>query len=176
MNLKTGQNKYHSIGEPILGIEWYLESDGELCVKSNSLFLGYYKDKEQTDTRMHNGFLKTEDLISIDDRGYFYVTGRKNDFINVMGQKVYPKEIEETLSVFSEIKEVCVTAEADSARGQIPILHLVPFNFEIDKTSFEQKYLQSVNGKMDDFKIPRKFVWHQSFPKSPLGKVLKSKL
>ncbi len=176
VNLKTSEKKYHSIGEPIPGIEWHLADDGELCVKSDSLFSGYYKNSQATAERMNGKFLKTEDLISIDDDGFFYVTGRKNDVINVMGQKLYPKEIEQFILNFKEIAESCVTSRSDEKRGQIPVLHLIAKNRDLNKINFEKKIISEFSQQFEDFKIPRTFVWHDAFPKSPLGKILKSKL
>lgn len=176
VNLRTEKQKYHSIGEPIPGINWFLEDDGELCVQSKSLFSGYYKNAAETELRITKGHLKTEDLMVIDDEGFFYITGRKNDVINVMGQKVYPKEIEQLMVQFPEIKECCVTSKEDAARGQTPVLHLISQKDDLDHAAFEQNLIQTLSQKIEDYKIPRHFVWHTSFPKSPLGKVLKSKL
>ena len=125
---------------------------------------------------MANGYLKSEDLITVDTAGDFYITGRKNDFINVLGKKVSPQEIENTLLSFSEISECCVTSEVDPDRGQRPVLHLVAKTNDLNKELFEKQYLEKLSGQVEDFKIPRKIVWHNSLPKSPLGKILKSKL
>ncbi|MCB0369748.1 MAG: long-chain fatty acid--CoA ligase, partial [Bdellovibrionales bacterium] len=133
-NFKADSNHYTSIGRPIPGIEWNVASDGELMVKSKALFSGYYKNFAETENRMENHFLKTEDLVSVDDQGFFYISGRKNDFINVLGQKVYPKEIEEKLGIIEGVAEYCITAQDDTQRGQIPVLHLVPTNQGQDKS------------------------------------------
>ena len=174
VNLKTEFQKYDSIGEPIAGIEWKLASDGELLVKSDALFSGYYKKSQETADRMNKeGYLQTEDLINIDN-GFFYIVGRKNDFINVMGKKVYPKEIEEKISKCINIKEFCVTGAPDTERGQIAVLHLLDTGE--NKEGVESLIYQDLQLHLESYKIPRKIVWHKSFPKSPLGKILKSKL
>lgn len=176
VNIKGGQNNYHSIGEVIKGIEWKLEKDGELLVKAPSLFTGYYRNENETQSRLVEGFLKTEDLITIDQNGFFYITGRKNDVINIMGKKVYPKEIENILAPLKSLREFCITSSVDPDRGQIVVLHAVKNDTAIPTEALEKEVLTFLDGKLEDFKIPRKFVWHENLPKSPLGKILKSKL
>lgn len=176
VNIKSNQDNYHSIGEVIKGIEWKLADDGELLVKAPSLFSGYYRNESETKNRLEQGFLKTEDLITIDKDGFFYITGRKNDVINIMGKKVFPKEIEGALAALKSLKEYCITSASDHDRGQIAVLHAVRNDAAVSTESIEKEILAYLSGKLEDFKIPRKFVWHDHLPKSPLGKILKSKL
>ncbi len=176
VNIKSNQNNYHSIGEVIKGIDWKLGDDGELLVKAPSLFSGYYRNATETENRFDQGFLKTEDLITIDQDGFFYITGRKNDVINIMGKKVFPREIENALAPLKSLKEFSITSATDPDRGQIAVLHAVKNDTSVSSEGIEKEVIQFLSGKLEDFKIPRKFVWHDNLPKSPLGKILKSKL
>ncbi len=174
VNLKADSDKYDSIGEPIPGIDWKLSADSELWVRSKALFSGYYRKKEETEQRMTvDGYLMTEDLINVSQE-FLYIVGRKNDFINVMGKKVYPKEIEDQLASMGGLADYCVTSEPDPERGQVPVLHLVQSHLDTEMT--EKKIFEYLTNHMEQFKIPKKIKWHASFPKSPLGKVIKSKL
>jgi long-chain acyl-CoA synthetase len=176
VNLDSRSATAASIGEAIPGIQWKVASDGELLVRSKALFQGYYKDPQQTKDRFHNGFLKTQDLVTVDNNNFLYVTGRKNDFINVMGKKVFPREIEDQLSDFPLIKEYCVVGVPDPIRGEVPALFLSPAELKSDKIKIENCIIAELSKKLEEFKVPRKFIWIDKFPKSPIGKILRSQL
>lgn len=176
VNLDQDNVHAASIGQPLIGIEWKVDADGELFVKSPALFQEYFKDPELTQQRLENGFLKTQDLVSVGENGFLYITGRKNDFINVMGKKVYPREIEDKMQFFPEIKESCVIAMPDPTRGQIPVLCLVANGIIRSKVSVESDLIAELSARLEEFKVPRTFVWMDKFPKSPIGKVLRSQL
>ncbi len=176
VNLDKNNAHAASIGQPLVGIDWQVDGDGELLVNSPALFQGYFKNPELTAERIQNGYLKTQDLVSVGEKGFLYITGRKNDFINVMGKKVYPREIEDQMQAFPEIKESCVLAMPDATRGQIPVLFLVPNGIITDKNSVENNIIAELSLKLEEFKVPRQFVWLDKFPKSPIGKILRSQV
>ena len=92
-----GTVAYDSIGRPIEGIEWRLEgatsTEGELVVRSKSMFSGYLDDEAATREKLRDGWLYTGDLVSVDALGLFRVVGRKEDFVKVNGFKVYAAEV-----------------------------------------------------------------------------------
>ena len=176
VNLDSNNAKASSIGQPIPGIEWQVSSDGELLVKSMALFQGYFKNQQQTDERIENGFLKTQDLVSLGENQFLYITGRKNDFINVMGKKVFPREIEDQMADFPMIVESCVIGVPDAVRGQVPALFLISADFKYDKNEIEKTIISELMEKLEDFKVPKKIIWVEKFPKSPIGKILRAQL
>jgi long-chain acyl-CoA synthetase len=78
------------------GIEAKTAEDGELLIKSPTLFSGYYNDPESTNAVLRDGWLYTGDIARVDDEGYWYITGRKKEIIvSSNGKKIYPSRVED---------------------------------------------------------------------------------
>lgn len=88
--------------------------DNELWIKGDNLFLGYYKDEENTRAALtEDGWLRTGDLARIDEDGFLYITGRiKNLIILSNGENVSPESIEEPFYKCDELKD-CLVKEED---------------------------------------------------------------
>ena len=90
-----GHPKPGSIGKPLPGVEVRVAGDGELLVKSPSLMSRYYKDPDATAEVLRDGWLHTGDIGSVDQDGYFFITGRKKEMIiSSTGKKIYPSRVE----------------------------------------------------------------------------------
>ncbi len=87
--------KSGSIGVPFTGVEFKIAEDGELLIRSASLFSGYYKDPGSTASVLRDGWLHTGDVAERDSEGYYYITGRKKDLLVASnGKKIFPARIE----------------------------------------------------------------------------------
>jgi long-chain acyl-CoA synthetase len=87
--------KSGSIGVALPGVELRLAEDGELLVKSATLFAGYYKDPAASAAVLRDGWLYTGDIAEFDTGSYVYITGRKKELIvSSNGKKIYPARIE----------------------------------------------------------------------------------
>lgn len=83
--------------------------DGEICVKRRCKFLGYWGDKELSESVYDNeGFFKTGDIGHIDDDGFVYITDRKKDVIDYINGWVFPSEVEEVIMKLPGVDSVCV--------------------------------------------------------------------
>lgn len=101
-----------SIGKPLPGIEVKLSDAGELLVKSPCLFSGYLNDEDSTARVLREGWLHTGDLASIDDRGYLYITGRKDELIvSSTGKKVFPARVENLFKMEPLISQVLLIGD-----------------------------------------------------------------
>ena len=89
-------------------MEYRLE-DGELCMKGDAVMLGYYKDPEATAAVLRDGWFHTGDLARIDEDGYIYLTGRKNNLMVLpSGENVSPEELEAKLARCPAVREALV--------------------------------------------------------------------
>lgn len=103
-------HKIGSVGRTTHGARAKLSPEGEICVKNDSLMLGYYKLPEETakvfDT---DGYLRTGDVGEYDHDGYLFITGRaKDQFKTDKGKYISPGPIELELSRNPDIGQVCV--------------------------------------------------------------------
>ncbi len=88
--------KSGSIGKMLPGIEAKLAEDGEMMIKSPTLFDGYFNDPDSTESVLRDGWLYTGDIARVDDEGYWYITGRKKEIIvSSNGKKIYPSRVED---------------------------------------------------------------------------------
>ncbi|MBI4276958.1 MAG: acyl--CoA ligase, partial [Armatimonadetes bacterium] len=97
-------------GRPVAGTEEVATGEvGELVVRNPGIAKGYYKQPELTRDRFTaDGWLYTGDLARRDAQGYLSISGRKDDMINVGGEHVYPKEVEDLLQRHPRIVDAAV--------------------------------------------------------------------
>jgi len=101
--------KIDTVGVPIKGLKVKLSKEKEILVRGDSLMKGYWKDKNNTDKVIINGWLHTGDLGFIDDEGYIKISGRMNEMIvNSGGENIAPVPIENLLLEYEEIEQAMV--------------------------------------------------------------------
>ena len=101
-----------SVGFPWPGNQMMIAPDGELLVRGISVSKGYHNLPEATAEAFVDGWFKTGDLASIDDRGHLRITGRKKELIVTAGGKnVSPEILEESLSTHPLIANIIVVGD-----------------------------------------------------------------
>jgi len=106
------QIKHGSVGEPIKGVDLKLGEDGEIMVKGDSVFCGYYRDPAATKEAVCEGWYATGDVGQLDEDGHLYIVDRKKDIIITSGGKnISPSEIENKLKCSMYIKEAIVIGD-----------------------------------------------------------------
>lgn len=119
MNASCDPKKIKSVGKPMQGCEVKI-IDGEVCLKSEAVFCGYYKDPEETAKALADGWLHTGDLGYLDEEGYLYLTGRKKDcIILASGENVNPEELEELLERIPFVEEALVRGKDEKICARI---------------------------------------------------------
>lgn len=104
--------RFGTVGLPLDGIEVKLSDEGELMIRSDSVFKGYFKNQEATDKTIQEGWLYTGDIGEIDESGHIKITDRKKDIIITAGGKnIAPQYIENKLKCSSYINDAVVVGE-----------------------------------------------------------------
>ena len=105
--------RFGTVGPAIPGIELRVADDGELLVRSTTVFAGYYKDPEATKAVLdEDGWLHTGDIASIDEDGFVTITDRKKDILVTAGGKnVAPQNIENDLKSSKYVSQAVVLGD-----------------------------------------------------------------
>jgi long-chain acyl-CoA synthetase len=185
VNPLKGQRKFGSIGLPIIGTEAkVVDSEdhtkelavgepGELLVKGPQVMAGYWNDPEETGQSLHEGWLSTGDIATMDEEGYFYIVDRKKDMILSAGYNVYPREVEEVLYQHPKVLEASVVGLPDGLRGEKITAYLVLKPGQTAKAAEIRSFCRE---RLAPYKQPRTVVFKESLPKSLAGKVLRRQL
>ena len=148
-------------------------SQGELWIKG-PVMAGYYKEEELTKAVLtDDGWLKTGDIATCDEDGFYYIVGRKKDMIKVAGEIVFPDEVEEKMQRFPAISEVAVIGIEDKMRGEVPKAFIVTKD---DQQFDEDKLRIFLKEHLAHFKIPHYFEVVKELPKNRTGKIDKQLL
>lgn len=101
--------------------------EGEIAAKGDNVMLGYYKDPERTRTVFtDDGWFRTNDLATVDEKGRYYIKGRlSNMILGPSGENIYPEEIENVINNMDEVNE-SIVLERDGR-----LVALVQFNDNI---------------------------------------------
>ncbi len=146
---------------------------GELYARSGQLIVGYHANESGTREAMREGFFSVGDLARQDERGYFFLEGRKRDMIISGGVNVYPAEVEAVLDDHPAIAESAVVGIADAEWGE-RVRAVVVVKPGAETTADElSEYCRKLLAKP---KVPREFVFVEALPRNPTGKVLKREL
>ncbi|HEY6141699.1 MAG TPA: acyl-CoA synthetase [Thermoanaerobaculia bacterium] len=164
-NPYVGERRAGTVGFPLPGVSARIV-DGELFVKSPTLFAGYWRRPEATAAAFDDGWFRTGDLAERSPDGYVTLKGRKSDLIISGGFNIYPREIEEFLLEQPEVDEGAVVGVPDAVRGELPVAFVVG---EID----EEELARRCREELASFKVPRRFVRVDALPRTALGKVQK---
>jgi long-chain acyl-CoA synthetase len=162
-----------SIGKPLPGVEVRISEEGELLLRGEMLFSGYFNDPAATSAVLRGGWLHTGDLAEIDADGYVWITGRKKEVIvSSNGKKIFPAKIEGLFKLEPLINQVMLlgdrmpyvtalfTIHADAAAS----LGLVPPGTPLEEAAraasvFKavQEIVARVNRQLAPFEQIRKF-------------------
>jgi long-chain acyl-CoA synthetase len=105
--------RFGTVGKPLPGVELRIAPDGEILIRSNTVFAGYYHDERATSEVLDGeGFVHTGDVGHIDDDGFLVITDRKKDIIVTAGGKnVAPQNLENDLKAHRIVSQAVVVGD-----------------------------------------------------------------
>lgn len=177
-----------SVGIAIPGTEVWLEDEqgnrlgpgevGELVVRGRHVMRGYWEAPEATAQRYRPGPLPGErvcytgDLFRMDEEGYLYFVGRKDDIIKSRGEKVAPKEVENVIYELPGVTAVAVVGVPDPILGQAIKAFVVSTNPDLT----EKQILAHCRARLEDFMTPRYVEFRDELPVNASGKIARREL
>jgi len=144
---------------------------GELEVRGPNVMAGYHElPVETAEALSPDGWLRTGDLVTMDDGGVLRMRGRRKEMIVSGGENLFPVEIENSLAAHPDVAQAAVVGVPDRRWGEaaVAFVRLVP-GATADPTGLEGFLRQRLAG----FKVPRRWVFVDSFPLTASGKVQK---
>ena len=172
-----------SIGKPLPDVEVKVVDDdgkdlpngevGEILVRTPRLMKGYANEKGEGVSPAQEGWLPTRDMGWIDEEGYIFLAGRKDDMIIRGGENIAPAEVEAVLHSHPDVEEAAVIGIPDVEWGQqvgaVVVLRGTSSASSDDLIEFCRQRLAS-------FKKPQVVHLIDELPKNQMGKVLKKDL
>lgn len=154
------------------GNEVALGEPGEMYVKGPQVMEGYLNRPEATAEMMHDGWLATGDIATVDEQGYFYIVDRKKDMILVSGFNVFPNEVEEVAAMHDDIIEVAAIGIPHDVSGEIVKLFAVRKSESLTEKILIDHCRQHLTG----YKVPKMVEFRDELPKTNVGKILRKEL
>jgi acyl-CoA synthetase (AMP-forming)/AMP-acid ligase II len=144
---------------------------GEICVRSEVVMAGYWRDPDATAKAIRQGWLATGDVGRLDADGYLTLLDRSKDLVISGGTNIYPREVEEALLTHPDVAEVSVIGRTDPEWGEVVVAFVV-CRQPLTVTELDAHCLN----RMARFKRPKHYHFVASLPKNNYGKVVKTEL
>ena len=180
-NVITDRKFNGTIGIPVPSVDIIVVDDngetvgynqsGEMCIKGPNITSGYF-NKDNTNDFTKDGYFRTGDIISMDEKGYITLLDRKKDMILVSGFNVFPNEIESVMLDCKGIVECAVIGIPDDHQGEAVKIYIVPADNNVTKEDIKEFAIDNLTG----YKCPRHIEFVSELPKSNVGKILRQKL
>jgi fatty-acyl-CoA synthase len=149
------------------------EEPGEIIVRGPNVFAGYWRREEATRTAFQDGWFHTGDMGRRDEDGFVYIIGRKLEMIISSGENIYPAEVERAIQSLPEVSEAAVVGIPDGKRGEVVAAFVL---LHPGRQINEQGLSTALQPKIALYKIPRKVIFVENFPRNAAGKILKGVL
>lgn len=146
---------------------------GEMIARGPGLSLGYWRKDLETQKAFKKEWFHTEDVCTIDERGYIRVIDRLKDMVITGGENVYPAEVEKVLHIHPCVKESCVIGTPHPVWGEaVTAVCVLRDQGNVDA----KELIDFCKGKIAGYKTPKIIHFLSELPRSGAGKILKREL
>ena len=168
-------------GYEVLGVQVKLDAggnnpgprEGEILIKGNSIFNGYYDNHHATSEAIIDGWFRTGDWGREYDGGWIVVIDRAKDMIKSGGENISSTEVEQILTKHPAIAEAAVIPIPNKEWGEVPKAFVV---LKPGTNTSETEILDYCRSNMAHFKAPKSIEFLDLLPRTVTGKVTKSDL
>jgi long-chain acyl-CoA synthetase len=178
-NMRGALKKRGSCGRPLPDSELKIVAEdgltelgpdqiGELVLRNPGLAKGYWKLPAATAQKFRDGWLYTGDLMRRDRDEYYYFVGRKDDMINVAGENVYPKEVEDILLKHPNVVDAVVVPSTHEVKGAVPVVFIVE---RLKGAATEEDIKSFFLQRGAPYAHPRRVYFSDALPLNGAGKV-----
>jgi long-chain acyl-CoA synthetase len=172
-----------SVGRVLGGIDVRLVGDdgedvpvgdaGEIWVRGDNVFLGYWNDQAATDRVLRDRWLLTGDIAVADEDGYLYLVDRAKDLIIVSGFNVFPAEVEGVLLTHPDVVEAGVLGVPHPHHGEAVKAYVVAAaGSQLD----EDALIDYAADYLARYKCPTKVLFVEQLPRNAAGKLIRREL
>ena len=146
---------------------------GEIVLRGENIFKGYFKNPEATARAFRGGWFHTGDVGYRDAEGFFHIVDRKSDMIIRGGENIYPREIDELLYKHEWVEAAAAVGVPDELYGEEVAAFIV---LKEGRAANADEIIAYCREHLADYKCPKTVSFLEAMPKGPTGKVLKREL
>ncbi len=167
-----------SVFEPHTDHELKYGETGEICMLTPNTMIGYYNNEDETNSilKKHSDGTKwvhSEDLGYIDEDGCIFIIDRiKRMIVRHDGFKVFPSQIEKTITKDKNVVSCCVVGvdDKDQSQGKLPVVYAVLVG-NANKSTVKAELRKLCESELPEYAQPVDFVFIDEMPLTPIGKV-----
>lgn len=160
-----------SIGVPLDVNDCKVSDDGELLIKGDNVFVGYYKNQKLFEKVVVDGWFHTGDL-GYTKNGRYYFSDRKKDLIIKGGINIVPMEIEEVIYKHTEVLECVVVGRENRIHGEEIVAVCVKIG-SVNEVKLSEEILEICQAELSSYKIPKQIYFWKELPKTTSHKLLR---
>jgi long-chain acyl-CoA synthetase len=154
---------------------------GELLVAGPQIMSGYFGNPEETRRALWTDehgrtWLRTGDVVRMEEDGFFQILDRKKDMIIHSGWKVYPGKVEKVLRAHARVADAAVIGRPDPTHTEEVVAFIVPDSSAPDHEALASELAALCREHLAPYEVPSTFQFADQIPRSALGKVLKKDL
>ncbi|MET9088362.1 acyl-CoA synthetase [Streptomyces sp. NPDC004237] len=152
---------------------------GAIYFERDTLPFEYHNDPERTRAAQHpdhSTWTTVGDVGHLDEEGYLFLTDRKSFMIISGGVNIYPQEVENVLVMHPEVADAAVIGIPDDEMGEQVKAVVTPADGAAAGPDLEQRLIAFVRDRIAHYKAPRTVDFVDQLPRTPTGKLLKSRL
>ena len=148
---------------------------GNLFVRGASATAGYWNRPDLTREAIRDGWVRTGDIYTEDEEGFFYHVGRSDDCFKVRGLWVSPIEVESALLAHDSVVEAAVVSDIEK-NGLATAKAFVVIRTEEDVENLKEELRRFVSSRLPQYKVPSSIEIITEMPRTSTGKIQRFKL